>query len=106
MRISSIPKPPETGSVLFAGSLHATGYGPANMSYAFPEAGEYEMTVRFVQNGKSIVETTVPVAVAKNESASRPFMDFLSLTSLITIVIGLGAGIVLGIRFSRKSAGA
>ncbi|MDP3963846.1 MAG: hypothetical protein Q8Q39_05115 [bacterium] len=104
VRISTVGKSQNGSAVFFAGNLHATGYGPANMSYAFPKAGEYELAVRFQKNGKSIIETAVPVTVAENESASPPVMDFLTLPVLAALLIGLGAGAALCMRSSGKRA--
>jgi hypothetical protein len=54
---------------VFASGIHKPVLGKTGMTFTFPDAGDYDLSVRFQKNGSSIVETTFPVSAQENAAA-------------------------------------
>lgn len=61
-------------TTVFAGGIHKPSVGRAGMTFTFPRAGEYELSVWFEKAGESIVNAAFPVTVQDPaiESARKP----------------------------------
>ena len=55
-------------STVFATGIYNASLGGAIMTYTFPGTGEYELSARFQDDGKSIVEATFPLVVTSGAS--------------------------------------
>jgi len=62
-------------STVFATGVHNARLGGAIMTYVFPESGDYELSVRYQNDGENISETTFPIVVKekKDEEESNHF---------------------------------
>lgn len=78
-------------NTLFAGSIHKpeSGLLPV-MTYEFAAPGNYDLTVRYMDKGKSIVEANFPIEVIPGEAKANSWMPFL---------IGIG-GVLIGFGLS------
>ena len=82
--------PNDTG-LSFAGFLHRPEFLLTGMSYTFQNAGQYELTVRFLDNeDKNLAEATFPLEVKGKDLERRD--------PLQAIGYGIG-GLVLGVAF-------
>jgi hypothetical protein len=64
---------PSDRGIVFAGNLHQPEFGSTGMTFMFPEAGDYELTIRFQNNDKAVAEASFPLKVgagAKNSSGA------------------------------------
>ena len=63
---------PEVGQgIIFAGQLGVPEFGPPGMSYAFPKAGDYTLTARFMNKDAVLAETLFPFSVREGENAAQ-----------------------------------
>lgn len=77
-------------STVFASGIYNARLGGALMTYKFPESGEYELSARFQDDGKSIAEGTFPVVVERGASRS------VGSGRVVYAALGLLGGIILG----------
>ena len=78
--------PKDGNGILFAGFLYRPEFLLTGMSYAFQKAGQYELTVRFLnKDGEALAEATFPLVV---EDSGSKFPKAL--------VTGIVSGAVLG----------
>ena len=82
--------PAERG-IVFAGNLHQPEFASAGVSYAFPKAGDYELTVRFQNKGESIIETSFPLKVGAGASDTSGSWKNSLMGIFIGIIIGSAA---------------
>jgi hypothetical protein len=76
------------GAVVFASGIHNAQFGGARMSYRFPEAGTYTMTVRYEAGDVRLAEAIVPLSVAEipEETPTPPWL-----------LVGLGGALLLAV---------
>jgi hypothetical protein len=92
------------GELLFAGTIERGGDGLlAGMSYYFPEPGVYDITLRFMDRGRVIAESSFPLPVLENPATpmatrfpSDPF------TYLVVLVLGVVGGFAINDIFLKK----
>lgn len=85
---------PKEEGILFAGFLYRPEFLLTGMSYAFAEAGQYELTVRFLdKDDKNLAEASFPIDAVSEEA---PFASLMSVGTLAGFLFGalVGAGIV------------
>jgi len=75
--------------IVFAGNLHQPEFGSTGMTYVFPKAGDFELTVRFQNNGEPIVEASFPLRVGAGASESSGAFSK-------QLIMGLFLGFVAG----------
>jgi len=77
----------------FAGGVHKPKFGPMGITYIFPDAGEYEISVRYQNDGEKITEYSFPLFVSEgggdNQTSTTPFSDYRVIVSLI-VALALG----------------
>jgi len=73
----------------FAGGISQPEFGAAGILYSFPEAGEYELSVRFQNDGESIAEETFTLPVLPPEEGTRS-------TSTTTILLYIVGALIIG----------
>lgn len=61
------------GAAVFAGGLHNAAFGGVRLSYRFPEAGAYKMSVRYEQGDETLAEVSVPFSVHADASPHLAF---------------------------------
>ncbi len=76
---------PEDGGITFAGVIAQPELMKTGMSYAFPEKGRYDMTVRFQKGAMAIAEATFPVEV---KGSSPTFVVILPWAIALFAVLG------------------
>lgn len=86
----------ERRTVVFAGGIHNAQYGGARMSYRFPEAGSYMITVRYEAGDVRLADVAVPMTVT--ERTPDPSPD----ARLILGVVGVLALSMAGTFFWRR----
>ena len=79
----------------FATGVFRQPLGATTLVYTFPKAGKYSMYVRFENQDKQLVEATIPVTVTPN-SEEGSTNSFLQMNTVIGIVIGVAAALILG----------
>ena len=77
---------------VFAGGIHKPSFGNTTMVYTFSEGGEYDLNVRFQNEGEEIVEASFPLAV---QSASNAADSGLGI-SFLWLAIGAAMGVTGG----------
>jgi hypothetical protein len=82
---------PADRGIVFAGNLHQPEFGSTGMTYMFPKAGDYELTVRFQQNGEPIVEASFPLKVSAGASDTSGSWQNSLMGIFIGIIIGSAA---------------
>jgi hypothetical protein len=84
-------------ATVFAGGVHNARFGGATMTYTFPSAGEYELSVRFQEDGKSIAESSFPLVVEAHNNTPKN-----AGVNDVTVAIIFGAlGVIVGGAFIR-----
>ncbi len=83
IRISS----PE--NVVFAGTFHPKSEH-VSFSYAFPEPGHYEITVKFEKDDKTLVQTDFELEVT-GEKQTKNILNFV-LLGIVMLIMGLFLG--------------
>ena len=86
-----------SSETVFAGGIAKASFGPTGLTYAFPAAGAYELSVRFQNGDETIAETSFPLAVAAAEATARPAISFDIMSALIGLAVG-----ALGVWLLRK----
>ena len=76
-------------STVFATGVHNARLGGALMTYKFPGAGQYELSVRYQNDGKNVVEATFPLVVEQGE------VEQGGRGKITYIVLGFLGGLVL-----------
>ena len=71
-----------TNDVVFAGTLHPEE-GSVALIYKFPEADDYEIKVRFIQNKKTLAEADFNIEI----NQSKNFNKTIKNTSFIVLII-------------------
>lgn len=90
------------GSFLFSGNVHAAPEGfVTGISYLFPIAGTYQITVRFLRGEEAIAETEFPVLVG-GASSPENTRHWWSLAALLSVAVLLLSGFLRLIRPTRK----
>ena len=83
---------------VFASGIHKPTFGGTTMVYTFPEAGEYELMLRFQEEGNKIVEASFPLTVESMPGAGpNPFPWVL-----LGVLAGAVAGFLLGFGIKNK----
>jgi len=92
----------------FASGIHKPHIGETGLVFTFPEAGDYEISVRYQNDNDSIVDTTfvLPVEMGNGgDSGERSTMegrDFLLLLGIGTA--GFAVGFLAAFVVSRRSS--
>lgn len=84
----------ETGAVVFASGIHNAEFGGPRMSYVFPKAGKYEVSMRFENGSESIVEDSFPITVLPSNEGSIVLWG-IDITPYLYLLAGLIVGILL-----------
>ncbi len=97
----------ENGAVVFASGIHNAEFGGPRMSYVFPKAGKYTISMRFEDGSETLVEDTFPITVLPSNEGKVLFMG-IDLTPWLYVLAGIALG-VLGafvprIFWNRKEA--
>jgi len=74
---------------VFAGGIYNADFGGARMTYVFPQAGEYEFSVRFENEDESIAESEFQIVV---EEKQKEGLDPRVIPTAIALLIGAMAG--------------
>ena len=77
---------------VFASGVHKPSFGNTTMMYTFAEGGEYDLNVRFKNEGEEIVEASFPLAVQSASNAA----DSGSGISFLWLAIGAAMGVTGG----------
>ena len=80
----------------FAGALAKTGIGRTTLKYVFPVDGDYELSVRFENEGEILSETSFPLSVQKVQGSVS------SNNLLIGGLSGFILGVVLTLALTKK----
>lgn len=83
----------------FATGIHKPSFGNSTMIYMFPEGGEYELKVRFQNEGEALAEASFPLAVEKAATGAG-FPGFIWLAA--GLFGGAIAGFLVGFAGKRK----
>lgn len=75
--------------VVFAGGIHNSQYGGARMSYRFPEAGSYTMSVRYEQGEVALAQVSVPMTVT-GAAATDASTNAMVIGTILALVVGAG----------------
>ena len=70
--------------LLFAGGLNKAEFGLTGITYMFAKPGEYEVFVRFSDDGTTIVEATASITIGEAVSRSWTFSGVSELISFAT----------------------
>lgn len=81
---------PSEGIVL-ATYITAPSFGLAGMSYSFPRAGEYEITVRFERGDTPLAEVIFPVTVGGHDIKITSY----AIVGAISLIIGFALSFLL-----------
>ena len=84
-------------TLFFSGGINKPNFGPTGFTYIFPQAGEYQITARFQNDGETVVESTFPLIVAAETPSKKP------LDPYATGGVGFLAGLLLMYFVSHKS---
>jgi len=90
----------DDSSTVFATGVHNARLGGALMTYKFPHAGEYELSVRFQNDGENIAEASFPLTVASGEGSEKDILVYVFIGFLLGAVIGIASLVV--VRRSRQ----
>ena len=82
---------------VFAGGINKPEFGAAGILYTFPEAGLYEVSVRFQDDGEKLTEVSFPLDV--NSVAEATSTSTLLMTGFIGLFLG---GLLTFILMRRK----
>lgn len=75
--------------VVFAGGMYRAEYGGARLSYRFPEAGTYQVSIRYEDGDRSLAEVSVPLSVAGTDRTSAtPLIAFVAGAALSALAAG------------------
>lgn len=83
----------ENGGVVFASGIHNAEFGGPRMSYVFPKAGKYEVSMRFEDNSETLVEDSFPITVLPGTDTGIRVLG-VDITPYILVLIGLALGVV------------
>lgn len=86
------------GSV-FASSLSVPEFGLPGITYVFPRAGNYELSLRFHYKDDTLAEATLPIAVQKSPNESE---GGLSRSQILAGVVGIILGFLLATILRKK----
>jgi hypothetical protein len=89
------------GEIFYLSRIHKPKIGPVHLLYIFPESGEYQMSVAFNQDDKTIVETDFSVLVEAKVGGEEQAKTG-STQGIIGAVIGFVIGIIIVSLFRRK----
>jgi len=78
---------------IFASGIKQPKFGSTGMMFTFPESGEYELSVRYQNEGDSIVDTSIPITVIENPDSGDTDSPWIPVSTG-------GIGIVLGFAFA------
>lgn len=78
--------------LLFAGGIVKASIGKTAMTYVFPQAGAYTLTVRFQNRDNALAEAVFPITI---EPALLDSKDGSSVGMAYVIVAGIG-GLIIG----------
>ena len=85
---------------VFATGIHKPDFGNITMVYSFPEKGDYELIVRFQNEGEKIVEGSFPIEVQGGVETSEPGISFPWFA--IGIFIGIIGGFLVSFAVRKK----
>jgi len=91
----------DDGSVKLATAVYNAQFGGPRMSYVFPSAGTYTLSVRYENEGEALVKTEWQLVVVP--ASSSGFFGFPWYAYLLAglLIGGVGTYLVLGKRRSR-----
>jgi len=90
-------------STVFATGVHNARLGGAIMTYTFSESGNYELSVRYQNDGESVAAAVFPLSVEKSSNGKGD--EISSLKNLILGFLGVllvVIFIILGMRKNRN----
>lgn len=93
---------PQGPGMVFAGDLHNPEFGAAGFSYAFPTSGNYELSVRFQNNGESLHEEVSFSFVILEGTTQSVFGNWRN--AVVGIGAGIGIGFALAFFFKRRAS--
>lgn len=80
----------------FAGGVHKARIGLTGVSYIFPEEGEYEISVRYQNEGEAITEISFPLPVSKGTQGATGGSTDSKVKSAILAACSLVVGLIIG----------
>lgn len=82
---------------LFASGIHRPEFGRTGLVYTFPDAGTYEIPLRFQHDGETVAEATVPfeVGAVRNEGFTSDGLGQALLWGLLGLVLGALGGVAV-----------
>lgn len=83
----------------FASGLAKASIGATTMLFQFPEAGTYQLSVRFQDAGETVAETTFEVPVVSGADTESRASNLWTYAALL--FFGAGAGGLIGWLFQR-----
>lgn len=86
---------------VFAGALAKANFGKPGMTYTFPEAGEYELSVRFQNADKTVAEAPFQLRVER-ATAGKTKQKKLPSQLIVGAIIGLVIGFSLSFLTKRQ----
>lgn len=90
----------ETGAVVFASGIHNAEFGGPRMSYVFPKAGKYEISMRFENGSKTLVEDSFPITVIPAAGTGLRLFGF-DIAPVLCVLAGVLVGAVGGVLAGR-----
>ena len=85
-------------SVVFASSfMHTTNESPLFFNYEFPRSGDYQVDAAVLGDSGEIERVSFPVKVSENPQNREKIL----LAGLIGLLIGIVAGAILAVAFTR-----
>ncbi|MEX2008011.1 MAG: hypothetical protein WD850_00730 [Candidatus Spechtbacterales bacterium] len=76
---------------VFASGVARPRFGTTTLTYLFPRAGSYELSVRFQNQGEAIVESTFPLTVKEGVSDIKTLSEKKSTILPVTLAFAGGA---------------
>lgn len=91
----------QASKVLHTEELQMSPNHDVNLTYRYPTMGDYELSVRFLDNDKQVAQAKFPIAVARGVDENF-FAGAFTLQTLTAFALGIGATILYTKRRSIK----
>ncbi len=91
----------QASRTLHTEELRASPNHDANLTYEYPARGDYELSVRFMDNDKQVAQAKFPIAVARGVDENF-FASAFTPQTLIAFILGIGASVLYIKRRSIK----
>lgn len=91
----------QASKTLHAEDLQISPNNDVNLTYEYPKAGDYELSVRFLDNDKQVAQAKFPIAVARGVDENF-FASAFTLQTLTAFILGIGVTVLYIKRRSIK----